>query len=187
MRTPWGTADSVKVVAEGITAVSTPGHGGYKLSAKRNKMVPEALREKGGWYEEDCKYAVVLVTFPEHYEPKEVESARATLKDWYPGKYEKAYGVKVEPSESHILRERAEYEEVKNELLSYSAFGDWHKEVPEGMVGLLARVGGREGPKENPERWFLVPGEEYGNGKRFFVIDPARHKEITPLTSGGYR
>lgn len=181
-RSPWGKVDHVDTVAPGIWFAGTPGHGGYKLDAKRNKEVPTALRRKGGWYEEDLWWAAVAVTFPVFFEGK-VAGAHETLKNWYPDQYEAAYGVKLELSESRELRNRAEYVAVKTKLLSYCAFGDWHAKVPTGKVGVLARVGGREGPKENnPERWFLVPKEEYENSSsNNFVVDPERHEEAAYL------
>lgn len=63
MRTPWGMADSAEIVADGIGHVGTPSHGGMKLDRKRNAMVPAPLRREGGWYEEDCEWAIVEYVF----------------------------------------------------------------------------------------------------------------------------
>ena len=52
--TPWGPSQGATVYAEGVTAHSTAGHGGFKLSAERNGgKVPPMLCAAGGWYEED--------------------------------------------------------------------------------------------------------------------------------------
>ena len=59
MRTPWGDAQDVIDVAEGIKWVSTASHGGYKLDRKRNAQVNEVWRQAGGWYEEDCDWAKI--------------------------------------------------------------------------------------------------------------------------------
>ena len=69
MRTPWGKADYVKKCAEGVYFAGTPSHGGIKLSASRNAQVHEAWRNAGGWYEEDCEWAIVEYTWPEILRP----------------------------------------------------------------------------------------------------------------------
>ena len=65
----------------------------------------------------------------------------------------------------------------RNEQIVVSAFGDWHKDVPKGMVGVVAVLGGRTPYKniDKSEQYFLVPAEEYANKKVFFVVDPERH------------
>ena len=62
---PWGRIQNAYTVADGIFLVSTAGHGGAKLDRKRNAQVPKPWRSKGGWYEEDCDWAIVALTFPE--------------------------------------------------------------------------------------------------------------------------
>jgi hypothetical protein len=57
-RSPWGKIQDVRELAEGAWMVSTAGHGGIKLSAARNRKVPAPAREPGGWYEEDCQWAI---------------------------------------------------------------------------------------------------------------------------------
>ncbi|RWF17757.1 MAG: hypothetical protein EOS64_22500, partial [Mesorhizobium sp.] len=37
--TPWGVSQGGTLYAEGVTAHSTAGHGGFKLSAERNRKV----------------------------------------------------------------------------------------------------------------------------------------------------
>ncbi|MEY9424642.1 hypothetical protein ABIF69_011148 [Bradyrhizobium japonicum] len=49
--TPWGASQGATLYAEGIERHSTAGHGGFKLSAERNRKVHPTLRSKGGWYE----------------------------------------------------------------------------------------------------------------------------------------
>lgn len=108
MRTPWGKADSVRRVGVGVHEVSTPGHGGFKLSAAQNKRVDPAWRNAGGWYEEDCEYAIVGLTFgvDAGFSPDQVSDCRATCKNVFPDAYETVYGVKVTPDESYVVRER---------------------------------------------------------------------------------
>lgn len=81
--TPWGAADTVTNVAPGIDCVTTPSHGGYRLSAEMNAQVPQAWRDASfgklgltGWYEEDCDWCMVAMAFPEHF-PEDARVAAA--------------------------------------------------------------------------------------------------------------
>jgi hypothetical protein len=89
--TPWGKADMVTRFARGINFYSTPGHGGFKVSAELNKRVPIELREQSfgglglqGWYEEDCDAYIVITVFSEHFTPEEVSNAREALAKYLP-------------------------------------------------------------------------------------------------------
>jgi len=55
---PWGKIQHVSQLASGAWSVSTAGHGGIKLDAARNRKVPKDARQPGGWYEEDCQWAI---------------------------------------------------------------------------------------------------------------------------------
>lgn len=75
MQTPWGKADSVVTLSNGIRRVSTPSHGGYWVPAKLLPLVPAqfqayAAKWSGSpqWYEEDCAWACVAVTFPDVFD-----------------------------------------------------------------------------------------------------------------------
>ncbi len=57
-QSPWGKVQHVKELAHGAYQVDTAGHGGVKLDAARNRKVPSEARMPGGWYEEDCKWAI---------------------------------------------------------------------------------------------------------------------------------
>ena len=81
---PWGLIDYSKPVANGVWFVSTPGHGGYKLDAIRNRQVHSDLRQPGGWYEEDCEWATVCLTFPDLFTPALVDIARGYAARWTP-------------------------------------------------------------------------------------------------------
>ncbi|WP_026533668.1 DUF7007 domain-containing protein [Arthrobacter sp. H14] len=61
-RTPWGKAQDVKNMAVGIDAVFTAGHGGYKLSPERNGDVSPVWRSQSGFYEEDCDFAIAVIS-----------------------------------------------------------------------------------------------------------------------------
>ena len=150
--------------------------------------MPEYMRSDSGWYEEDCAYVIVLVVFEAELLASDDEVSKRliqsgehkdTFRNWHPEAYEKFYGVKLSPGESFLNDQRLFFEEHAQDLLVVSAFGDWHERVPKGMVGVVARTGGSWTEKGTPERYFLVPGGEYDQCKRFaFIVDPARHEEI---------
>lgn len=184
-RTPWGKADHVKIVAPGIWEVSTPGHGGFKLDRVHNVKVHVALREPGGWYEEDCRWAIVAFTFPELFKPAEVDGAKQTLRDYYPDDYRLASGEEVTAANSRKLRETAFYVDHADRYVVMSAWGDWHDKVPKGMVGVVAipalraldRVQGRPFGTVT-EKWCLLPEPDYRKpeGAFGFLIDETKHQ-----------
>lgn len=81
MNTPWGTSQSIHQIADGIESVSTAGHGGIHLSRLRIKELkakfPEFVTFVGNmaWYEEDCDSCVVVLAFPERFNPSLVKRA----------------------------------------------------------------------------------------------------------------
>jgi hypothetical protein len=91
MFTPWGKADSVRKIADGITLVSTPSHGGFHVSKKRQGEIPQAARDNRfnpgtAWYEEDCESYIIMAAFPEvaaHFGITR-EEALVGLRRWYP-------------------------------------------------------------------------------------------------------
>lgn len=110
MRTPWGASDFSKKYAPGVVFYSTPSHGGFKLSAKREAELDARLREVGlsaeearlgydtGWYEEDCSANAVVFGWPELFSDltpdrdaaSTREDALATLKRWVSYREERA-------------------------------------------------------------------------------------------------
>ena len=105
MLTPWGQADHVTHLPHGIVSVSTPSHGGYYVPPEAREKMPEAARVspflKNGWYEEDCDWAIVVLSFPEildaeiHTLPAEevLEAARATVRGWMSEEVCRAFGL----------------------------------------------------------------------------------------------
>jgi len=63
-RSPWGRIQHAYTVAPGIFLASTSGHDGVKLDRERNALVDPLWRKPGGWYEGDCEWAIVALTFP---------------------------------------------------------------------------------------------------------------------------
>lgn len=194
MSTPWGKAQYVYLTIPGqIAFVSTAGHGGIKLSRKMNAQVPDYMRRKGGWYEEDCEWAIPFVVFASQILANTVENSAdfscimkgehiTTLRNWFPAYYERYFNTTLKEGES--LKRDEELARVRhaNDLVSVSAVGDWHSAVPRGFVGVTACVGGRNdrGMYNGVLRNFLVPEAEYGKRTSFgFIVDPAKHEEIS--------
>lgn len=176
VRSPWGKVQQTSVYADGIVFVSTASHGGFKLSRSRQAQMPEALRIQGGWYEEDCEAALVVVGFPQHFKPEQVENAIKEVKNWFPDKYEGWTGTVLPVEESYTKRNRKFEADNADNYVVISAWGDWHQKVPKGMVAVLATKGGNR--NSNDTKWFLVPANEYhGN----FVIDLKKHQEIVDI------
>ena len=60
--TPWGWTLDVEDLAEGVLRVSTPSHGGLKLSRERWAEIPAAVRDAmftATFAEEDCEEPIV--------------------------------------------------------------------------------------------------------------------------------
>ena len=189
--TPWGPSQSAKHHARGIVEYSCAGHGGFHVSKTLNVKVHEAWRAKDGWYEEDCDWAIVALTFPEHFSAEDVAHATSSAKNWNPDGYTAFTGVAVALEESCVLRSRAFRAEHAKDLVTVCAFGSWHKNVPAGQVGVAACEGGRleNGQYGGELRYFLVPAEEYRAGSGFgdgFVVDLARHPEVPALDGKAY-
>jgi len=80
---PWGKVQHAKELAPGAWTVETAGHGGVKLNAARNRLIPAEARQPGGWYEEDCKWAIAAFVF------KDVRDAILSgIRSTYPGLYD---------------------------------------------------------------------------------------------------
>jgi hypothetical protein len=172
--TPWGRADFATKHGRGVIEYSCPGHGGVHLSTTRNTSVHPAWRNADGWYEEDCEYAIVVLSFPELFPHDVVVSARSSAKDWFPHQYATITGLPVAVEESYVLRKEAFEAAHANDWVVTSASGSWADGVPEGFVGVHAQVGGRY--TNNAGRRFLVPEAEYATRSQFgFVVDPAVH------------
>ena len=171
-RSPWGTIDHVTVHAPGIASVSTPRHGGFKLDRSHNAKVPAACRRKGGWYEEDCEYAISVLVFPEAFEDRIVEGARASLKNWYPEAYTAITGEPVALEDSYELRRRAFKARNADKHVVVSASGSGPG-VPAGMVGVTATLGGERGQAAwDAQIHRLVTAEAYAKRGQFgYVLD----------------
>lgn len=138
---------------------STAGHGGFHLSPDRNAKIHPLLRKDTPWYEEDCEWAIVALSFPELFTGYERSTAEKTIRNAWPDEWEAIHGSKLADGESWA-RDRRTFDE------RHSA--DY---VVVAVVGGDRRSG-------DDERRFLVPSIEYaGRGRFGFVIDPVRHAE----------
>jgi len=173
--TPWGPSQYSKQFGRGIVFYGTSSHGGFKVCPTLNAAMPAHLRYDSGWYEEDSGWARVAVAFPERFPAKELADAKHTLKNWDPDAYEAHFGELIPAGESYIKDQRAFAAKHAQDLLVFAAWGSWHKQVPEGMVAVVASPGGiRSAPSS--EKYFLVPESEYAQREQFgFVVNPTIH------------
>lgn len=197
---PWGKIETIESICPGAWWVYTSSHGGVKLSAANQRRIPEVFRQKGGWYEEDCNWAIPFHFLPEAaatLEAKDAERVVLVLKRWRWREFESHFGVVLEPGESSQKDQYVFSQEHKNDWVTISAWGDWYDggndwaPVPKGFVGVVATLGGlrwdpndclksaRAGvPYVVTKRKFLIPSLEYdARGCFGFVVDPARHQE----------
>lgn len=177
--TPWGPSQGATVYAEGITCHSTAGHGGFHLSAERNRKVHPSLRASRGFYEEDECWAIVAISFPHLFTSFERRCAESTMKDSWPDEWEAITGIVLQPGESRRKDERAFLAEHADDWLVQSAIlSDQHA----GFTEVIATKGGRHGDGVERRR-FLVPSAEYRIGRFGFVVDPERHAEYDDTSS----
>lgn len=102
MNTPWGLSQHETPYADGVVLYSTASHGGFHLSPEHlAKITPYFINSgdgyfkenlKNGWFEEDCHWAFVAVTFPELFKPEDVDGAKNTIKAFYPEAFKKMEG-----------------------------------------------------------------------------------------------
>lgn len=169
--TPWGASQIATIYAEGIVSHMTASHGGFMLSPDRNAQVHPMLRSTDGFYEEDCAWAAVAISFPDLFTGYERRCAETTLKDWEPDAWEVISGRELAPGESHVKDRRAFERDHAGDWIVISALrSDRHP----GMTEVIATRGGKRDHYVE-ERRFLVPVTEYAVGRFGFVIDEARH------------
>lgn len=176
LRTPWGQVQNTDKIIDGILSVSTSSHGGLKLDRKRNAKVPKYLRRKGGWYEEDCEWAIPYVVFAEEIkaDEKTQEVAIQAFKSWFPDEYEIFTGTQLQPGESYIRDEKNFYVENANKYVVIAAQGDWSKGTPKGMV-LVDAILGRDNRSHDRLKYakqFYIPAAEYKKRSKFGYIIP---------------
>jgi hypothetical protein len=169
--TPWGPSQGATLYAEDVVFHSTAGHGGFKLSAERNRKIDPMLRSAGGWYEEDAEWAIVAITYPHLFTAFERRCAEQTIKDSWPNAWEAIFRTILGPGESREKDREAFEAEHAYDWIVVSAISSDHEK---GFVECVAAPGGRRGAGTE-ERRFLVPSGEYEVGRFGFVIDETRH------------
>ncbi|MGL4198382.1 MAG: DUF7007 domain-containing protein [Allorhizobium sp.] len=172
--TPWGGSQLAVIYADGVVAHTTACHGGFHLSADRNGKVHSLLRKNTPWYEEDCEWAIVALSFPELFTGYERSLAEKTIRNTWPDEWEAIHGRKLAEGESWA-RDRRTFDErhSADHVVTSAIFSEHHP----SMTEVVAVVGGNR-RTDDDERRFLVPSDEYaGRGRFGFVIDPARHAE----------
>lgn len=174
-RTPWGEAQQIDRVADGIVFASTASHGGIKLSPERNKEIPAILRKKSGWYEEDVEAAIPAAVFADAFAETNVRGthpiliearAKQTIRDYMPDEYEKWTGEDILPGQSRT-RDRIASEKtiaerrkaMENEFVEQS-YGGSFEGIPDRMEVVRTwkastseeqfRMTHREGTADNP-------------------------------------
>jgi hypothetical protein len=202
--TPWGAAQHIEHVADGIDIVSTASHGGILLDPSRVAAMPAYMSNAShagpSAYEEDHDWCMPVLIFENEFRTyyartkrpdiaAVLSSAKAALRNWRPAVYEQFYGVALKPGESYTRAKEQFYEENKGSWIAIAAWGDWHKDVPAGMVAACALLGCYAETRSSKERrFFLIPASEYSLGPsdkapRFaFVINLEKHKEIRPIS-----
>jgi len=177
--TPWGSSQLAIIYGPGIIAHSTAGHGGFNLSADRNRLIDPALRKDSPWYEEDSEWAIVALTFPDVFTTYERKCADETIRHSWPDTWERIHGRKLATGESRS-RDRRAFEETHAEdwVVVSAIYSGQHA----GMTEVVATKGGLRGA--GAERRFLVPSDEYaGRGPFGFVIDETSHQPYDGLSS----
>lgn len=169
--TPWGLSQGATIYAEGVVFHSTASHGGFHLSAERNRVVHKMLRVRGGFYEEDEAWAIIAITYPHLFTGFEKRCAEKTVKDSYPDAWEAVTGTVLQPGESRKKDQLAFFEQHVDDWVVASAIrSDQHP----GFAEVIATQGGRHGI-EVERRRFLIPSGEYKIGRFGFVVDLGRH------------
>ena len=89
---PWGAIQTVRPLGPDAVVVTTASHGGVWVSDAGLAGIPEPLRQTacsaGGWFEEDCDWAIPYLVLGLHvFEPERGEAnaqaARRTLWRWH--------------------------------------------------------------------------------------------------------
>ena len=177
--TPWGWSQMATVYAEGVVSHVTASHGGFHLSPERNAQVHASLRSDDCFYEEDCCWAAVAITFPDLFTGYERRIADATCKTWQPDAWETIHGVALAPGQSHVKDRRTFERDHAGDWVVISALRSDHQD---DMMEVIATRGGQRGAGVE-ERRYLVPSSEYEVGRYSFVIDDTRHQAYSGPSS----
>ena len=172
-RSPWGAVQSAEQLAPGVWRVSTAGHGGIKLSPARNRAVPGIARAAGGWYEEDCDWAIAALVHPDafpvrpatqQFDGDQIAYARRTIGRYQsPEVFEALLGEPATEANCDAVSERAFRARHADDFHVVCAWGDHAAWVPKGFVGVFACRGGR------------TPQGEYGPDQLYALVTKASY------------
>lgn len=88
---PWGKPDIIERLAEGIWSVATPSHGGIFVDLPQYEQMSELAKKcsytGNQWFEEDCSWAVVALTFKNAFSLPQIEAAHSIAALQYPEFY----------------------------------------------------------------------------------------------------
>ncbi len=91
--TPWGTAQTARNFGVGIVQYSTASHGGFQVSSRLLLQMAEDMRGDAyaplGWFEEDCAWCMVALSFPERFPLQSRLDALDTLRSTYPQQFKR--------------------------------------------------------------------------------------------------
>lgn len=185
--TPWGPAQGVERIADGIHNVYTSSHGGYHLSPERNEVVPSYMRCEDGWYEEDCDWVIVATVFPTEFTAEMdddrrhqcLSQAKQKLADYLPDCHDRFYGGHLTPEQSRIRADEQFSRDHADDWVGVSAIA-----INEHEVRVTACKGGRT-PKtytlNHPMTEWLVSKDRYrARSHHGYVIQPGD----TPIGDG---
>lgn len=118
--------------------------------------------------EEDCDWAVVLLSLRDTNaalasacgkylsETVTLAEVRNAVRDWNPDFWYGLTGEMPTADESYVVRKREFERDNADNYVTRAAWGDWHKKVPTGFVGVVASR-----KSDGHERYFLVPSADY--------------------------
>jgi hypothetical protein len=92
---PWGAIDTVTPLGPDAVAVTTASHGGILVSPVGLARMPVSIQEtkhsSGGWFEEDCDWALPYLALGlDEFEPDAASAAERwaaavrTVQHWHP-------------------------------------------------------------------------------------------------------
>jgi hypothetical protein len=168
-RSPWGMVQTIFEITPWLHTFDTSSHGGMKLDRKHNELIPEYARRKGGWYEEDCEWAIVyccleneirkeMVGFHKEVFEKNLEAAKKTLANWYPDIYEQFYEVLLKEGESSKKDQMLWNIRNKDNYKLYCAIG-----MINNVKVLLQKDRG-----DSEEHWFMIGKDLYESRRTKF-------------------
>ena len=109
---PWGAIADANEIAPGIIWFATAARSGCRLSARRQRMLPRALRTEDRWYENQSEWAAVGVVFDRIFERipaadassrSQYQFAKETLKHWRPAEYARWFQTELDEAEIRDL------------------------------------------------------------------------------------